>query len=139
MKDQLFARLQEISLNALRIISGFLLMPHGLQKVFGMFGGFGPEGGAVPVFSQLWIGGLLEVIGGLAIVLGLVTRPVAFVLSGMMAVAFFQFHFIPREGIIPFQVGGEAAVLYCFIFLYLFASGGGAFSLDGLMKKRKAG
>ena len=86
--------------------------------------------------SQTWIGGALEFYGGAAILLGLWTRPVAFLLSGEMAVAYFQFH--QPQGFWPIQNHGEPAVLLCFIFLFLAAEGAGEWSLDGLIKRKKA-
>ena len=88
------------------------------------------------MFSQLWFGGILEIVGGLLLLIGLFTRPVAFVLSGMMAVAYWQFHF-PRN-IFPTLNGGDAAILYCFVFLYLVFAGPGEWSLDAL-RNRDAG
>jgi putative oxidoreductase len=116
----------------LRVVAGFMFSLHGMQKVFGFFGGM--NGRAVPVGSLPWIAGVIEVVGGLLIILGLFTSPVAFILSGEMAVAYFVVHF-PR-GFLPLRNGGEPAVLYCFIFLYLFATGAGPFSLDSLLGRR---
>jgi putative oxidoreductase len=127
------ARLTEITLNAFRIVFGLMFMQHGAQKLFAMFG----REEAVQLFSQMGLAGVLEFYGGLLIVLGLFTRPVAFLLSGEMAVAYFQAHF-PR-GWIPIENRGEVVVLYCFAFLYLAARGGGGFSLDGWWSRRRAG
>ncbi len=88
----------------------------------------------VPLFSLLGLAGILETFGGLLLILGLFTVPVAFVLAGEMAVAYFMVHF-PR-GLFPIQNGGELAVLYCFIFLYLFAAGAGTVSMDHLVRKK---
>jgi putative oxidoreductase len=120
-------------LSVVRIITGFLFMQHGAQKIFGLLGG--SRGGPPQFLSQSWIGGVLEFFGGLLIILGLFTRPVAFILSGMMAVAYFQVH-APR-GFWPIQNGGELAALYCFVFLYLSAAGGGAWSLDSIWRRSK--
>ena len=87
------------------------------------------------MWSELWIAGILETFGGLLIVLGLFTRPVALLLCGEMAVAYFRAHF-PR-GFWPIQNGGELAVLFCFIFLYLFAAGPGPISLDRQVRKKE--
>jgi uncharacterized membrane protein YphA (DoxX/SURF4 family) len=86
-------------------------------------------------FSQFWFAGVLEVFGGILIVLGLFTRPVAFLLSGEMAVAYFQAHF-PRN-FWPVLNGGENVVLFCFVFLYLFVTGAGPYSLDALLRSRR--
>jgi len=85
--------------------------------------------------SQTWIGGVLEFYGGSAILLGLLTQPVAFILSGEMAVAYFQFH--QPNGFWPIQNHGGPAVLFCFIFLYMAAAGSGAWSLDAFLASRK--
>jgi putative oxidoreductase len=123
---------------ALRIMTGALFMQHGVQKLFGLLvdPSRGPWNGPPPMFSQFWFAGVLEVFGGALIVLGFFTRPVAFLLAGEMAVAYFQAHF-PRS-FWPVLNGGEGPVLFCFIFLYLFAVGAGPFSIDGL-RRGKAG
>jgi putative oxidoreductase len=119
----------------LRIVVGFLFTCHGLQKLVGMFGGMGGKG-AIAVFpSLLWWAALLEVAGGFLIVIGLLTRPVAFLLCGQMAVAYFRSH-APR-GLWPIQNGGELAVLYCFIYLYLSSAGPGPISVDRLIRRAK--
>ena len=115
-------------LAVLRIMTGLLFMAHGIQKVFGF-----PAPFALPMNPLLWTAATLEIVGGVAIVAGFYTRYVAFVLAGMMAVAFFMAHF-PRS-FFPILNGGEAAVLYCFIFLYLFVAGGGMWSVDAARGK----
>src|SRR5262245_8829737 len=97
-------------LSILRIVAGFLFSLHGFQKVLGMFGGVGGKGATAAVGTLPWVAGMLELVGGLMILLGLFTRPVAFLLSGEMAVAYFYAHF-PR-GVWPAQNGGELAALY---------------------------
>ena len=116
----------------LRIVAGLLFVCHGLQKVFGMFGGL--EGAAAPVSSLLGIAGIIELIVGPLITLGLFTGYAAFVASGEMAVAYFIGHF--PQGFWPVQNGGEPAVLDCFIFLYMAAQGSGIWSLDALLEGR---
>jgi putative oxidoreductase len=96
----------------------------------------GSADGTAPLLSQVGIGGVLEFFGGLAIMLGLCTRPVAFVLSGEMAVAYWQFH--APHGAWPIQNHGEPAVLFCFIFLFMAARGAGDFSVDAWLQKRSA-
>ena len=118
----------------LRIVVGFTFTLHGLQKLFGMFGGLSGHGGSVPFFSLMSLAGCLETVGGTLILLGLFTVPVAFILCGEMAVAYFIQHF-PR-GFFPIRNGGELAVLYCFIFLYLFSAGPGPASLDNWVRKK---
>ncbi len=116
----------------LRIIVGFTFSLHGVQKLFGLFGGLGGRGAHAQFLSRIWVAGALETFGGLLILLGLLTGPVAFLLCGEMAVAYFTSHF-PR-GFWPLRNGGELAVLYCFIYLYLFAAGPGPWSLDRLLR-----
>ncbi len=123
----------EITKNLLRIVTGLMFWQHGAQKLFGWLGGTAVEAGW---FSfPLGIAGILEFFGGALIMLGLFTRPVAFLLSGQMAVAYFMAHF--ANGFWPIGNGGERAVLFCFIFLFLWAADGGDFSLDGLRRKGK--
>jgi putative oxidoreductase len=120
------------ALAGLRIITGLMFMQHGTQKIFS----FPAEArGPFELMSQMGIGGVLELVGGALIVLGLLTRPVAFLLSGMMAVAYFQFHAM-SGGLFPMVNGGELAALYCWVFLYLVFAGPGAFSVDGILAKK---
>ena len=119
------------SLNLLRIGAGLLFMQHGAQKLFAVLG----REGAAEFFSQLWLAGVLEFWCGLLIVLGLWTRPVAFVLAGEMAWAYLQSH-LPR-GFFPVTNGGELAALFFLIWVLLVGNGGGAFSVDGLVVARR--
>ena len=120
----------------LRIMTGALFMQHGVQKLFGLLlAPDRPWTGAPPMFSQFWFAGVLEVFGGALIVLGLFTRPVAFLLAGQMAVAYFQVHF--PQGFWPILNGGELAALYCFLYLYFFANGAGPLSLDAALRGRR--
>jgi putative oxidoreductase len=112
----------------LRIGAGLLYMEHGLQKLFGMFGGMDGAGATVTLMSQMGLAGVLETFGGLLLVLGLLTRPVAFVLAVEMLLAFLQAH-LPRGGV-PLQNGGELALLYMFVFLFLVGHGAGPASID---------
>jgi len=112
----------------LRIGAGLLYLEHGLQKLFGLFGGVGPNGETVQLMSQMGLVGVLETFGALLIVLGLLTRPVAALLALEMLVAFFQAHF-PRGGF-PIENGGELALLYMLVWLFLAGNGAGMFSLD---------
>jgi putative oxidoreductase len=121
--------------SALRIVVGLIFSFHGWQKWFAAFGGLGGfNGNPVPLGSMLGMAGPIETIGGALILLGLFTRPTAFILAGQMAVAYFVAHF-PR-GTNPLLNGGEPAVLYCFIFLWLSAAGAGPWSVDAQMGKR---
>lgn len=119
----------------LRAVTGAMFMQHGVQKLFGLLLAPGREwSGAPATFSQMWFAGVLETFGGALIVAGLFTRPVAFLLSGEMAVAYFQFHG-PRA-LFPALNGGELVVLFCFIYLFLSVAGGGPYSLDAMRAKR---
>ena len=129
-------RAKSITLCLLRVVSGLLFLQAGGVKIFDWFGGVPAQFGGHPAFlSQTWIGGVLEFYGGTAILLGLLTQPVAFLLSGEMAVAYFQFH--QPSGFWPVQNHGEPAVLLCFIFLFLAAHGAGTWSLDAFLKGKR--
>jgi putative oxidoreductase len=119
----------------LRIVAALVFVQSGTVKLFAFPIGMPPGGSTAAFLSQAWIGGLLEVAGGALLALGLFTRSVAFVLSGMMAVAYFQFHF-PR-GFWPAVNGGTSAALYCFVWLYLSAAGPGPWSLDEWRRGRR--
>lgn len=112
----------------LRIVAAFMFVLAGTMKLFAFPAGIPPNGGTVPLMSQLGIGAVLEVFGGALILFGLFTRPVAFLLAGEMAVAYFQFHF--TQSFWPNINGGVSAVLYCFVWLYFSAAGAGPWSLD---------
>ena len=116
-------------LSILRLITGLLFMEHGLSKLFAFPGPF--SGGTPAMFQLLWFAAIIEIVGGFLLAIGLFTRPVAFIMSGEMAIAYFYAH-NPR-GFFPLLNGGEGAILYCFIFLYFFVAGGGSWSLDRLM------
>ena len=131
------SRAVEFTYFLLRVVSGFLFFQTGGLILFGWFGGMPGQSGPPPLMSQTGIGGVLEFFGGIAIMLGLFTRPFAFVLSGMMAVAYWQFH-APQGGW-PVQNQGMPAVLFCFIFLYMAARGGGSWSLDALISRKREG
>lgn len=127
---------RQITLFLLRVVSGLLFMQAGGMKILDWFGGVPAEFGGHPLFpSEAWIGGMMELVGGAAILLGLFTRPVAFLLSGEMAVAYFQFH--QPNGFWPIQNHGEPAVLFCFIFLLFAAHGAGNWSVDAARRKPK--
>jgi len=114
------------ALAVLRIVTALIFIAHGTQKLIGFPAA--PPSGLPAAFTLFWFGSLLETFGGLLILIGLWTRPVAFVLSGEMAFAYWMFH-APRSAY-PLLNGGDAAVLYCFIFLYLVFAGAGAWSVD---------
>ena len=123
-------------LSILRIVAALILMQHGSQKLFH----FPPSGAPGPVaplvlLSQTGLAGVLEFFGGMMLLLGLFTRPVAFILSGEMAVAYFQVH-APRA-FLPIVNRGELAAILCFVFLYLAFAGGGAWSVDAVMRRSR--
>lgn len=118
----------------LRIIAGFTFSLHGYQKFFGWLTGLDGHGNKAELVSMMGFAGVLETFGGALIILGLFTRPTAFVLSGQMAVAFFMVH-LPIS-FFPILNMGEITVLYCFIFLWLSAAGPGPWSIDAMRSKR---
>lgn len=127
-----WTRLAPQLLSVLRIVAALMFMQAGTMKLFGWPIPM-PDGQTASLMTQTGIGGLLETVGGALLLVGLFTRPVAFVLSGEMAVAYFQFH--APQGFWPIMNQGQPAVLYCFIWLYLSAAGGGPWSLDAWRKK----
>jgi putative oxidoreductase len=113
-------------LSVLRIVAALIFLEHGTQKLFGFpprASGAGPE-----LFTLIWFAGAMEVVGGILLLIGWLTRPVAFILSGEMAFAYFIGH-APRN-FFPVLNGGDAAILYCFVFLYIAAAGPGPWSID---------
>jgi len=129
------SRVVQITYFLLRVVSGFLFLQAGGLILFGWYGGMPGEPSPPPLMSQTGIGGVLEFFGGILIMLGLFTRPVAFILSGTMAVAYWQFH-APQGGW-PVQNQGMPAVLFCFIFLHLAAQGGGEWRLGALIRRER--
>jgi putative oxidoreductase len=128
------SRYQPYLLAALRIVAGVLFLSHGLAKLIGY--PVAPPG-LQPLTSVFGIGGVIETVAGTLIILGLFTRIAALVASGEMAVAYWMFH-APQD-LFPAANGGDAAILFCFIFLYIVAAGPGAFSLDGLLRLSASG
>lgn len=118
-------------LSILRMVSGLIFLLHGTQKHFGI----PATDRVVEAFSLPWFAGAIEIVTGLALIVGFQTRAAAFLASGTMAVAYFIAH-APRD-MFPTNNGGDAAILYCFVFLYLVFAGGGAWSLDALLKSRR--
>jgi putative oxidoreductase len=132
----LFARWRSFApyfLSLLRIIAAFLFMQAGTAKLFAFPGAVMPGGGTAPLMTQAGFAGVLEVFGGGLLLLGLFTRPVAFLLSGEMAFAYFLGH--AKGGFWPVLNGGTDAIFFCFLFLYFSASGGGPISLDALRRR----
>lgn len=126
------AKWQPIALSVLRFYTGLSIIEHGLSKLFG----FPPVPALanVQIGSLMGIGGLIELIGGALIILGLFTRPAAFIMAGFTAVAYFMVH--APKSFYPVVNGGELAAVYCFVFLYLIFAGGGPLSLDALLRKK---
>ena len=118
----------------LRIVAAFVFITTGTMKLFAFPNGIPPNGGTVPLLSQMGLGGILEAFGGFLVLIGLFTRPVAFILSGEMAVAYFQFHY--PQNFWPTVNNGTAAILYCFLWLYFSAAGPGPWSVDALRRPR---
>ena len=117
-------------LSLLRFVAGFCFLWHGSMKLLG----YPPGMSGVQLMSLMGLAGTLELVGGIMVCVGLYTRLVAFILSGEMAFAYFMAHF--PHGWLPAANGGDAAVLYCFVFLYLAAAGAGPISIDAMMRKR---
>lgn len=122
-------------LSVLRIVTGALFFMHGLQKLFGIPAGVTP-GPVLDLATQRGLAGILETFGGAGILVGFCTRPIAFLLAGEMAVAYFQVHF-PRS-FLPILNGGDNVVLFCFVFLYLMFAGGGVWSVDHAIVTRRS-
>lgn len=132
-------RLENGALAALRIAAGLGYFSHGAQKLFGWFGGFGPDGGTADLMTRFGAAGVIEVVCGTAIVLGLFTRPLAFLASGQMAVAYFWVHVGGSGSLFWWANGGELPMVYSFLWLYLAVRGAGSFSLDDWMERRRSG
>jgi putative oxidoreductase len=124
-------------LSIFRVVAGLMFLTAGTMKIFGYPANPMPNSPPIEAWSQIWIGGWMEVIGGILIILGLLTRPTAFILAGEMAVAYFQFH--QPQGFWPTQNGGVAAVMYCFFFLYLVFAGAGEWSVDAAIARSRSG
>ncbi len=136
MNFEALNRYQPQVLAVLRIVTALAFMAHGTQKMFG-FPASQMGGGGFELFSLMGLAAVLEVFGGLAILLGVLTRPVAFILAGEMAYAYWMMH-VPMGGsIIPVANGGDGAVLFCFVFLYLVFAGPGAWSIDSARAGRQ--
>lgn len=115
----------------MRIVVGLMFFQHGGQKILGLFGGMGESGGTAPVGSLMFVAGLIELVGGLLVAVGFKANIAAFVSSGQMAVAYFMAH--ASRALVPIQNGGELAVVYAFVFLYIAVRGSGIWSVDAAM------
>jgi putative oxidoreductase len=120
-------------LSILRIVAAFMFINFGTVKLFAFPTGMPPDNSTAKFMTQIWIGAVLEVFGGGLMLLGLFTRPVAFILSGEMAVAYFQFH--APQSFWPSINQGAPAALYCFVWLYISAAGAGPWSLDAKLRR----
>lgn len=131
--DAALARQQDRAYALMRFVSGFMFTFHGVQKIFGLL----TERPTPAVGTQLWVGGLIELVCGVLVALGALTRPAAFLASGTMAVAYAQFHwsFAFDRNFFPVVNRGELAALYAVVLLYIACRGPGPLSLDGLRKK----
>ncbi len=120
------------ALSLLRIVASLIFLMHGTAKLLGF-----PESEMPmpPVGSFTWVGGLIELVGGLMLLVGVLSRPVAFILSGEMAVAYWMFH--APQSTFPLQNGGDAAILYCFVFLLIAAAGPGPWSVDAQLGRKR--
>lgn len=128
--------MREIAWTALRIVAGGMMACHGAQKILGVL----TTKPVAEAFTQMWFGGVIELVGGAFVALGLLTRSTAFLLSGTMAVAYFQFHWKLQfdEKVLPIANGGELSALYCFVFAAIAAFGPGRASLDSLIASARA-
>lgn len=134
--EKLLERYSPYLYATMRVVLGFLFACHGAQKLFGVLGGAGGEGTTAALFSLPWFAGLIELLAGLLVLAGFLTRYAAFIASGEMAVAYFLMHF--RNGFWPILNGGELAALYCFIFLFVAGRGAWACSIDTMLEKSRA-
>lgn len=130
MRLDILDRYSPYALAVLRIVAALVFMQHGTQKLFGF--PVGLDGGPPPAFSLFWFAGVIETFGGLLVLVGLFTRPAAFVMSGEMAVAYWMVH--APMSVHPLLNAGELAILYCFVFLFLVFAGPGAWSVDGIWR-----
>ena len=124
-----------IAQTALRVVAGVAFFTHGAQKLLGLFGGVGPNGGTVELMSIMGVAGAIEVVGGIMIAIGLFTHITAFIASGEMAAAYFVGHVSSKGQLFWWENNGELAMIYCFIFLLFAAWGAGPYSLDAMRAK----
>ena len=136
MTEQFDRQWRSLAHSALRIAAGLAYFSHGAQKLLGWFGGFGPGGGSAELMSRFGIAGTIETTAGALLIMGLFTRPVAFIASGEMAVTYFWMHWGGSGQVFWWQNHGETPLLYCFIWFLFAAWGPGAFSLDAWIRKQ---
>jgi len=136
MRPFFMHRFEEATLALLRVAAGLMMMQHGVQKMFGWLGGYrGEPGNTAEILTRAWFAGVLETFVAALFVVGLFTRPVAFLLSGLMAFAYFIGH--AGDGFWPIVNRGELAALYCFVFFYFSARGGGLYNIDAVLARRR--
>lgn len=128
--ESIYETWQPRILSVLRIVAGLLLIPHGTMKLFGW-----PTGTPMELFSLMGLAAAIEIVGGLLLLVGLFTRPAAFIVSGFLAAAYFMAH--AAQGFHPIINGGELAILWCFVALYIFFAGPGPWSLDAAMSGKR--
>ena len=133
--DRRSPALQTFALTLLRVGAGLVIIQHGLQKLFGMFGAPNQPGKAAAMFSMMWFVGVLETVGGSLVAAGFLTRPLAFLLSGEMAVAYFWRHY--PNSFFPIVNRGEPAVLLCWVFFLFAMTGAGRWSVDGMLGRER--
>jgi len=131
MNFDTLSKWQPIALSVLRIYTGLSIIEHGTAKILGFPAGAAPS---PQVGTLAWTGGMIELIGGALIIVGLLTRPVAFIMAGFTAVAYFMVH--APQSFFPIVNKGELAAVYCFVFLYLIFAGAGPLSLDAVLRKK---
>ncbi len=136
MTEQFDRQWRSLAHSALRIAAGLAYFSHGAQKLLGWFGGFGPGGGSAELMSRFGLAGTIETTAGALLIMGLFTRPVAFIASGEMAVTYFWMHWGGSGSPFWWQNHGELPLLYCFIWFLFAAWGPGAFSLDAWIRKQ---
>lgn len=129
--DRRYPAIQSFALTLLRAGAGLVIAQHGFQKLFGMFAAPGQPGKTAAMLSMMWFVGILESVGGLLVAAGFLTRPLAFLLAGEMAVAYFWKHY--PNSFFPIVNRGEPAVLLCWIFFYFAMAGAGRWSVDGML------
>ena len=133
--ERVLGRYSDVTYALMRSVTGFLFACHGAQKLFGVLGGFqGQPGVTAPLGSLPGLAGAIELVGGVMVGLGLFAGIVAFICSGEMAVAYFMVH--ASQNLWPILNGGELAVLYCFVFLYIASRGSGPLSVDAMIRRR---
>ena len=138
MTEDFYRKWRTLAHSALRIAAGLTYFSHGSQKLLGWFGGVGPNGGAAELMSRFGLAGVIETVGATCLILGLFTRPVAFICSGEMAVTYFWMHWGGSGQLWWWQNHGEVPLLYSFIWFLFAAWGPGPFSLDAVLRKQKA-